>query len=84
MEFSTEELQEMNDALAEVMHRMVNQGQTKAEIEYGSLAVMWQLNKKIVRAILGSDDTPGIHNKTLAIEEAIKNPKRLNREHAYI
>ena len=43
-----DELWELNDALNEVIYRMLKQGMTDVELKYDSLAVMWRIQRRIV------------------------------------
>lgn len=84
LECTTEELYEINDALMEVIDRMLHEGQTQQEIDYGSLRVMWGVRQRARQAVLG--DFPK-SKEGLELEEQVKNaiqhPKLLDREHAY-
>lgn len=74
IEFTEDELYEVNDAIAEVVHRMISKGQTEQEIKHSSLKVMWHAWKKVAIASLGTADTTAFREMEPEIEEAIKNP----------
>lgn len=73
--FTRTELYEINDALNEVIERMCHEGQTKVEIEYGSLKVMWDAQLKVQRQLLGPGETPGQQAFLPIIEANIAKPK---------
>lgn len=78
-EFTEHELYELNDALHEVICRMIGQGQIAQEIENDSLRVMWSVMKKVTKASLGMDDTPGLQMLAPKIEATIAHPKLIER-----
>lgn len=74
---------EVNDAIAEVIHRMLTVGQTATEVQEHSLAQLWAVKQAIACAAFG-DDSPGIEHKRADVERAIAAPKAHPREHAYL
>lgn len=77
--FTEDEGYEVNDAIHEVVSRMLNEGQSPEEIKYHSLARLWSAWRKITAETLGTADTPGMLEVAPKIEAAIAKPKRLKR-----
>jgi len=73
---SETQLYELADAANETLMRMLREGQTREEIRYRSLAVLWSANKALTVAIVGTDDTPGLREIEPEVLAAIKRPKR--------
>lgn len=77
IEFSKDELYEINDAIGEVVGRMLRDGQTQAEIDYHSLARLGAAWQRVTVAIHGTADTPGMTRMLPLIAIAMDNPKKL-------
>lgn len=77
IEFSKDELYEINDAINEVVGRMLRDGQTPEEINYHSLARLGTAWQRINVAIHGTADAPGMKRILPLIAIAINNPKKL-------
>jgi hypothetical protein len=82
VQFSDDEFYEVNDAIGEVVHRMVHAGQTDSEINHQSLARLWSAFDKLSAERFGTSDTPGRQSMVDAVREAIDNPKRLGVDDA--
>lgn len=77
IEFSRDELYEINDAINEVVGRMLQDGQTPAEINYHSLARLSAIWQRVTVAITGTAETPAMERMLPLIAIAINNPKKL-------
>lgn len=84
LELKRDELYEINDAIGEVIARMLRDGQTKQEIGYSSLRVLWEVKKKVTFAVLEEENSPGILEQEPKILRAMQCPKILDREHGYL
>ncbi|EFL5392026.1 hypothetical protein AA919_004259 [Escherichia coli] len=73
---SETQLYELADAANETLMRMLREGQTREEIRYRSLAVLWSAMKAMTEAMHGTADTPGMQNIEPEVLAAIKRPKR--------
>lgn len=77
IEFTKDELYEINDAINEVVGRMLQEGQTEQEIQYLSLARLWASWQRVTLEMHGTADTPAMKRMAHLIEIAITNPKKL-------
>ena len=84
LNFTERQLWELTDAIGEVMHRMMQTGQTPIEIREQSLAVLWATQVAISKTMFADQDTPGIEAIRPQVEQAIASPKVLDREHGYL
>lgn len=75
LHFTKDELYEVNDAINEVVGRMLNEGQTDHEIKLRSLARLWSAWQKVTNEVCGTAETPGMQQIKPLIEIAIANPK---------
>lgn len=76
--FTTAQTYGLNDAVDEVVHRMIDQGQTPAEIKLASLSNLFGLMKEIDRKIgTVASKKPTLQTQAPAIIDAIKKPKVL-------
>lgn len=75
IEFSKEELYELNDAIGEVVHRMLNEGQTPQEIKYRSLLRLGTAWQQITVAIFSTVKTPAMELMLPCIANAVNHPK---------
>lgn len=73
-----EEFYEVNDAINEVVQRMLQHGQSAQEIEMESLRHLWSAWVKLTTGVFGNPDTPGLQEIAGAVEEAISNPRQLD------
>lgn len=75
IDFSRDELYEINDAIGEVVKRMMDDGQTEQEIRMRSLDRLWSAWQKVTTEVCGTAETPGLQKMKPLIEIAIANPK---------
>lgn len=73
---SENELYEINDAIAEVVRRMVEEGQDEVELRNDSLKTLWRAWGKINVAVCGTDDTPGRAAWAPVVEQAIRDERQ--------
>jgi hypothetical protein len=71
------EIYETNDALFEVVTRMIEHGQTGTELERRSLGVLWAVLQKVNVAVLGTADTPGSLALAGRVRAAMAAPKTI-------
>lgn len=76
LELSQNQLYELSDATAEVMQRMMRDGQSDVEIKLHALRNLWGAYQALHLAILGTLDTPAIRELTPRVLQAIANPQR--------
>ncbi|WP_404299057.1 hypothetical protein [Alicycliphilus denitrificans] len=67
---------ELNDAVHEVLQRMLRDGLDNAELRVNALAELWGAYKALHLAMLGSDATYAIQQLEPQILAALANPKR--------
>ncbi|MFZ1499524.1 MAG: hypothetical protein WAT33_06825 [Giesbergeria sp.] len=69
-------LYELSDAANEVIQRMLVDGLNDAEIRLRALPNLWEAYRALHLAIVGTLDTPAIHELEPRVLNAIANPKR--------
>lgn len=74
--FTQEQAYELNDAIYEVLQRMLREGLDDAELRVNALAELWGAYKALYLTMVGSLDTPGIQDLEPQILAAVANPKR--------
>lgn len=74
---------EVNDAINEVVSRMLTVGQTTSEIEHASLRALWSAWQSLTAAEFGDWKTPGMLALEPAVTAAIKQPKKHAAPAAY-
>lgn len=73
---SQDQLYELNDAVNEVLERMLRDGQDAAEIKLRALPNLWDAFKAVRLALLDTLDTPAINELEPRVLAAIASPKR--------
>ncbi|MBA4059841.1 MAG: hypothetical protein C0470_05600 [Verminephrobacter sp.] len=73
---SQDQLYELNDAVNEVLERMLRDGQDAAEIKLRALPNLWNAFKAVRLALLGTLDTQGMNELEPRVLAAIANPKQ--------
>lgn len=76
VQFSENQHYEVNDAISEVVQRMVSEGQTDLEIKHHSLSILWGAWKVLTIAAFGTWETPGMLEFAPTVEAAINHPKK--------
>lgn len=74
--FTQTQAYELNDAVYEVLQRMLREGLDDAELRVNALAELWGAYKVLHKAMLGSDATFAIQQLEPLILAAMSNPKR--------
>jgi hypothetical protein len=80
LELSDDEAWEANDALGEVINRMLLVGQTTTEIKYRSLQTAWAVQKRIVAARL-KPLPDWVAHREAEVAAAVDSPKVLGDIH---
>lgn len=77
LDLTTDELREIQDALASEIRRMCEAGQTPQELEYQSLTHAWSARKKVLTALIPPPLPPWVALMESQVAEAIDVPRLL-------
>lgn len=77
IDFTKDEIFELNDAINEVVGRMLRDGQTPEEIDYHSLRNLWTAWRRITVELHGTANTPAMERQSNLISIAMAHPKNL-------
>lgn len=75
MNFTPDELREINDALSTAVQRMLDEGQTPQEIEYQALAIEWFAQRKCVEKLLPGAEPDWLIERDEQVKAAVASPK---------